>query len=128
MTRSKILPLALIATAFAAPATAGAAIQNPQADSAMRKGIRDVARVSAGGAKASAIHIKCVPVKKVGQKGRCAGTFRLTKNGKTATYTLTSGARVLRISRGAIEYRVQSKAAKKVAGLPGKTDLAGFYQ
>jgi hypothetical protein len=128
MTRSKLLPIALIAAAFAAHATAGAAIKNPQADAAMRKGIRDVARVSAGGAKASAVRISCVPVKKVKQKGRCTGTFRLTKDGKTAAYTLTSKARVLRISPGAIEYRVAAKAAKKVAGLPASTDLAGFYQ
>jgi hypothetical protein len=128
MTRSKLLSLALIITAFAAPATAGAAIKNPQADAAMRKGIRDVGRFAAEGAKVSAVHIKCVPVKKVNQKGKCTGTFRLTKAGKSATYTLTSKARTFRISPGAIEYRVSAHADKKVEGLPARTDLAGFYQ
>jgi hypothetical protein len=128
MTRMKFLPL-LLAVAVASPAAvASAAIKNPQADAAMRKGIRDVARISAHGAKASQIRIHCRPVTKVNQKGPCTGTFRLTKNGRSATYTLTAKARVFRISPGAIEYRVAAKADRKVAGLPGSTDLAGFYQ
>jgi hypothetical protein len=130
MTRSNLLPLALIAVAVAATpaATAGAAIKNPQADAAMRKGIRDVARISAEGATASKIRITCPPVKKVNQQRTCAGSFRLTKNGRSADYTLTTRNHVLRISPGAIEYRVSAKAAHKVKGLPGSTDLAGFYQ
>ena len=47
-------------------------------------------------------------------------------SGSTAHYVLTSKARTFRISKGAIEYRVASKAIKKVKGLPGSTDLAGF--
>ena len=130
MTRSKLLSLTLIATAVVATpaATASAAIKNPQADAAMRKGIRDVARFSADGAKASKIKISCPPVKKVNQKRTCSGTFRLTKDGRSATYTLTSRNHVLRISPGAIEYRVAAKADRKVKGLPGSTDLAGFLQ
>jgi hypothetical protein len=130
MTRSKLLPLALIAVAVAATpaATAGAAIKNPQADAAMKKGIRDVARISAAGATASKIRISCPPVKKVNQQRTCTGTFRLTKDGRSADYGLTSRNHVLRISPGAIEYRVSAKAEHKVKGLPGSTDLAGFYQ
>ncbi|MCW3001781.1 MAG: hypothetical protein JWQ20_1079 [Conexibacter sp.] len=130
MTRAKFLPLALIAVAVAGTpaATAGAAIKNPKADAAMRKGIRDVARISAEGARASKIHITCAPVKKVNDKGACTGTFRLTKGARSADYTLTTKARVFRISPGAIEYRAYSKARHKVAGLPGSTALMGFYQ
>jgi hypothetical protein len=94
----------------------------------MRKGIRDVARLTPGGATASKIKITCPPVKKVNQTRRCSGTFRLTKDGRSADYTLTSRNHVFRISPGAIEYRVAAKAAKKVKGLPGSTDLAGFLQ
>jgi hypothetical protein len=130
MTRKSLLPLALIAVAVtgSSAATAGAAIKNPQADAAMRKGIRDVARISAGGATASKIHVTCPPVAKVNQQRSCTGTFRLTKNGRSADYTLTSRNHVLRISKGAIEYRVSAKADHKVKGLPGSTDLAGFLQ
>jgi hypothetical protein len=130
MTRSTFLPaLALVAVAATMPAaTASAAIKNPQADAAMRKGIRDVARISAGGATASRIKVTCPPVKKVNQTRSCSGTFRLTKGGRSADYTLTARNHVFRISRGAIEYRVSAKAAHKVQGLPGSTDLAGFYQ
>jgi hypothetical protein len=126
----KILPVLALA-AIAVPTAAGtaqAALKNPQADAAMRKGIRDVARLETDGARATNIRISCVPVPKVGDKKPCSGSFDLTKGGRTARYVLTSKARTLRISRGAIEYRVSSHAAAKVAGLPGRTDLLGFLQ
>src|SRR4051794_8352057 len=125
-----ILPLMALA-AVAVPTAAGtaqAAVKNPQADAAMRKGIRDVARLEAGGAKATNIKIRCVAVPRVNDKKPCTGSFDLTKSGRTAHYVLTKKARTFRISPGAIEYRVSSKATKKVKGLPGSTDLAGFLQ
>jgi hypothetical protein len=132
MIRSKnILPVILAAAVVAptvATTAAQAAVKNPQADQAFKKGIRDVARIEAGGAKPSNIRISCVAVPKVNDKGACTGSFDLTKDGKTAHYVLTKKARTLRLSPGAIEYRVASKATKKVAGLPGQTDLAGFLQ
>jgi hypothetical protein len=132
MIRSKnILPLILAAAVVAptvATTAAQAAVKNPQADQAFKKGIRDVARLEASGAKPSNIKIRCVAVPKVDDKGACTGSFDLTKDGKTAHYVLTKKARTLRISPGAIEYRVASKATKKVAGLPAQTDLAGFLQ
>jgi hypothetical protein len=131
MIRTKLLPLALAASVVVptiATTAAQAAIKNPQPDAAMRKGVRDVARLEAGGAKATNIKVSCVAVPKVNDKKPCTGSFDLTKNGKTAHYVLTKKARTFRISRGAIEYRVSSKATKKVQGLPGSTDLLGFLQ
>lgn len=121
--------LALVAVAVpTAAGTAQAAVKNPQADAAMRKGIRDVARLEADNAKATNIRIACVAVPKVGDKKPCSGSFDLTKDGRTAHYVLTSKARTFRISPGAIEYRVSSHATGRVAGLPGRTDLLGFLQ
>jgi hypothetical protein len=132
MLRSKLLPIALAASVvvptLATTGAASAAIKNPQADAAMRKGIRDVARLEGNGAKATKIRVSCVPVPKVNDKQPCTGSFDLTKDGRTAHYVLTKKARTFRISKGAIEYRVSSKATKKVQGLPGSTDLAGFLQ
>jgi hypothetical protein len=132
MIRSKnILPVILAAAVVAptvATTAAQAAVKNPQADQAFKKGIRDVARIEGDGAKPANIKISCVAVPKVNDKGACTGSFDLTKDGKTAHYVLTKKARTLRLSPGAIEYRVASKATKKVAGLPGQTDLAGFLQ
>jgi hypothetical protein len=131
MIRSKLLPLALAVSVVAptvASTAARAAVKNPQANQAFKKGIRDVARLEGGGAKATNIKISCKPVPDVNDKGACVGSFDLTKNGKTAHYVLTKKARTFRISPGAIEYRVASKAIKKVKGLPGQTDLAGFLQ
>jgi hypothetical protein len=130
MTRTQLLPLALVAVALAATpvATASAAIKNPQAGAAMRKGIRDVARIEADGATASRIKVTCPPVKQVNQQRSCTGTFRLTKDGRSADYTLVAGNHVLRISKGAIEYRVTSQVVRQVQGLPQKTDLMGFLQ
>jgi hypothetical protein len=128
----KILPLILaasvVAPTFTAVSPAGAAVKNPQALQAFKKGIRDVARLEGDGAKASRIQVTCVAVPKVNDKGACTGSFDLVKDGKRAHYVLTKKARTFRISPGAIEYRVASKATKKVEGLPGSTDLAGFLQ
>src|SRR3954468_4850000 len=104
MTRSKFLPIALAAAAVVAPTfgagVATAAIKNPQADAAMRKGIRDVARIEGHGAKATHIKISCVAVPKVNDIKPCKGSFDLTRNGRTAHYVLTSKARTFRISKG----------------------------
>ncbi|HWI73128.1 MAG TPA: hypothetical protein VNT55_14330 [Baekduia sp.] len=133
MIRSKLLPLAIAASVVApalatTAAPAGAAVKNPQADQAFKKGIRDVARLEGDGAKASNIKISCTPVPRVNDKKPCIGSFDLVKNGRRAHYVLTKKARTFRISPGAIEYRVSSKATKKVQGLPRSTDLAGFLQ
>jgi hypothetical protein len=131
MIRSKLLPLALAVSVVAptmATTAAQAAVKNPQADQAFKKGIRDVARIEGAGAKPSNIAISCKAVPKVNDKGACTGSFDLVKGGKRAHYVLTKKARTFRISPGAIEYRVSSKATKKVQGLPGQTDLAGFLQ
>jgi hypothetical protein len=131
MTPSRtILPvLALVAVAVpTAAGTAQAALKNPQADAAMRKGIRDVARLEADSAKATNIHVSCVPVPNVDDRKPCRGTFDLTSDGRTAHYVLTRKARTLRISPGAIEYRVAARATAQVAGLPARTDLLGFLQ
>ena len=134
MTRSPntILPLvlaaAIVAPALTIASPADAAVKNPQALQAFKKGIRDVARLEGDGAKASNISVRCVAVPEVDDKGACAGSFDLVKNGRTAHYVLTKKARTFRISPGAIEYRVSSKATKKVEGLPSSTDLLGFLQ
>jgi len=73
MLRTKIIPLTL-AFATLAPGAAVAA-ENPTADAAMRKGIRDFVRLETDGAgKASKLAITCKPVKKVGQTRPCTGT------------------------------------------------------
>jgi hypothetical protein len=128
----QILPLVLTAAVvvptLTAAAPAGAAVKNPQALQAFKKGIRDVARLEGDGAKAKNISVTCVAVPKVNDKGACSGSFDLAKDGRSAHYVLTKKARTFRISPGAIEYRVASKATKKVDGLPSATDLAGFLQ
>jgi hypothetical protein len=99
------------------------------AEAAMRKGIRDFGRVAGDGARASRFRIDCVAVPDVGDEGRCRGTFRLTRGGRSATYALTSRARVLRISPGAIEYRVGAQQRRRVRGLPYETrGFSGFLQ
>jgi hypothetical protein len=127
-----LLPLALAAAVtvptLAVADPAAAAVKNPKADQAFKKGIRDVARLEGDGATPSNIRIACQPVPKVDDKAPCTGSFDLTKDGATAHYVLTAKARTFRISPGAIEYRVSSKATKKVDGLPGSTDLLGFLQ
>jgi hypothetical protein len=128
-----LLPL-VVAAAIAAPtltvaaSPANAAVKDPKALQAFKKGIRDVARLEGDGVTAKHIEVRCVEVPEVNDKGRCTGSFDLVKAGRTAHYVLTAKARTFRISPGAIEYRVASKATKKVKGLPGSTDLAGFLQ
>src|SRR3954465_5929392 len=128
----KILPLVVAASivtpALTVAAPASAAVKNPKALQAFKKGVRDVARIEGKGATAKQIKVTCVEVPKVNDQGKCTGTFDLVKGGRTAHYVLTAKARTFRISPGAIEYRVASKAIKKVKGLPGSTDLAGFLQ
>jgi hypothetical protein len=128
----QLLPVALAAAALvpalAVASPAAAAIKNPRADQAFKKGIRDVARLEGDGATPSNIQIACQPVPKVDDKGPCTGSFDLSKDGGTAHYVLTAKARTFRLSPGAIEYRVSSKATKKVDGLPAATDLLGFLQ
>jgi hypothetical protein len=131
MIRSRLLPLALAASVLVptiASTGAQAAVKNPKANQAFKKGIRDVARLEGGGAKAVNINISCVEVPKVNDKKPCTGSFDLTKDGKTAHYVLTKNAATFRIAKGAIEYRVFSKATKKVDGLPARTGLMGFLQ
>jgi hypothetical protein len=129
----KLLPLVVAASIVAptltvAASPANAAVKNPKALQAFKKGIRDVARLEGDGVTAKRVKVKCVEVPEVNDKGRCTGSFDLVKDGRSARYVLTAKARTFRIARGAIEYRVASKAIKKVEGLPGSTDLAGFLQ
>ena len=127
---TKIVPLIGILAALggAAPAASAAESTN-RAESAMTKGIRDYARVAADGAKATQIAIDAKAVSGVGDKRRVTGTFRLTKDGRSAVYRLTANARVLRISPSAIEYKVSAKATKAAAGLPRSTGaFSGFFQ
>ncbi len=127
MLRTKIIPLTL-AFATLAPGAALAA-QNPTADAAMRKGIRDFVRLETEGAgKASKLAIECEPVRKVGQTRPCVGTFNVVLDGETASYRLTKKARTFRIAPDAIEFRVSAVATKKIDGLPSRTDLTGFLQ
>ena len=129
MTKILLPLLALLAILTASiPATAAAQSSN-RAESAMTKGIRDFARVGADGATASKISVDAKPVSDVGDKSTVTGTFRLTKDGRTAVYRLTSSARVLRISPAGIEYRVSAKATKAAAGLPKSIGaFSGFLQ
>ena len=118
--------LAVIATAIPAASTAQS---TTRAESAMTKGIRDFAKNGADGATASRIAVDAKPVSDVGDKSTVTGTFRLTKDGKTAVYTLTSKARVLRLSPSAIEYRLSAKATKSAEGLPKSIGgFTGFFQ
>jgi hypothetical protein len=127
-----ITTLALLGATAMTPAAAIAATAPAHPHSAagaMRKGIRDFARVAAHDARASRIHVSGEAVRKVGAEGTCTGTFRLTRAGRHADYRLTKRAGTLRISPNAIEYHVAAKAAKKVAGLPAGTGLfSGFLQ
>jgi hypothetical protein len=131
MSRPPFLPLALAAVlplgaVVAAPASA--TVAHPHAEQAFRKGIRDVARLDAHGAKPSRIRISCVEVPKVDDTGACTGSFDLTRGGRTAHYVLTKRAATVRLSRHAIEYHVYSRAAEGVRGLPRETALLGFLQ
>jgi hypothetical protein len=129
MTPKTLLTTLTTLAVVAAVPTGAMAAKNPTADAAMKKGIKDYARVAVTDTKASNIKIDCQPVTKVGQKGACVGMFSLTKGGKTAHYKLTSKARTLRLSPGAIEYRVSAVTKDKVKGLPASTgSFSGFLQ
>jgi hypothetical protein len=121
-----VVPIVLMLGAFA-PA-ASAAVLGQTTDAAMRKGIRDVARVEVPGSTASRVAIKCGARGKVGHTAHCSGSFRLTLHGRFATYTLTSKATVFNNSPGSLQYRVDSRADHKVKGLPSRTGISGFLQ
>ena len=129
MTKILLPLLALLAVLAASIPSTTAAQSTNRAESAMTKGIRDYARVAADGAKASQIKVDAKPVSDVGDKSTVTGTFRLTKDGRTAVYRLTSSARVLRLSPSGIEYKVAAKATKQAAGLPKSVSgFSGFLQ
>ncbi len=129
MTKILLPLLALLAILTASIPAATAAESTNRAESAMTKGIRDFARVEADGAKASQIRVDAKPIADVGDKSVVTGTFRLTKDGKTAVYKLTSSARVLRLSPSGIEYKVAAKATEPAAGLPKSVGgFSGFLQ
>lgn len=112
-----------------APASALAASSTSlTTDAAMRKGIRDVARIEGLGARASRVRVSCGARGRVGHTARCSGTFRLTRAGRTASYRLTAKAGVFNNSPGSLQYRVNSRAVHAVKGLPARTDLSGFLQ
>jgi hypothetical protein len=130
MTPNKLIPIAL-ALAVLTPTAASAAIHSPQADAAMRKGVRDFAKfgIKDHQATPSKLKVSCTPIKHVDDKGTCVGTFSLTLGGRTADYRLTRKATTFRISPGAIEYHLNAKATKKAAGLPAQIGtFAGFLQ
>ena len=129
MTKILLPLLALVAVLAASIPSTTAAQSTNRAESAMTKGIRDFARVGAEGAKATQINVDAKAVEAVGDKSTVTGTFRLTKDGRTAVYRLTSSARVLRISPAGIEYKVAAKATKPAAGLPRSVSgFSGFFQ
>ena len=129
MTKILLPLLALLAVIATAIPTASTAQSTTRAESAMTKGIRDYARVGAEGAKATQINVDAKAVQAVGDRTTVTGTFRLTKDGKTAVYRLTSKARVLRLSPSAVEYVVAAKATKPAEGLPKSIGgFTGFFQ
>jgi hypothetical protein len=131
MTKLLLPLLALLALAFTAVPAASPAAEGStnRAESAIKKGIRDFARVAADGATASRIVVSAEAIPGVGDKSAVTGSFRLTKGGKTVTYRLTSKARVLRLSPSGIEYRVAAQAVKPATGLPKSTGgFTGFFQ
>jgi hypothetical protein len=131
MTKTFLPIITTAAVAVAAlPATSTAAqTDHNRAEAAMTKGIRDYAKHVADGATVSRIAVDAEAADRVGEKQGVTGSFRLTKDGRTVTYKLTSKARVLRISPSALEYRLSAKAAKAGSGLPGSIGgFSGFFQ
>ena len=123
------IPLAVSLVALAAVSSgAQAAVRGLTTDAAMRKGIRDTARIEGHGATASRIDVSCGPRGKIGHRAHCTGSFRLTRHGRSATYRLGAKATVSNNSPGSLMYRVNARADRKVKGLPSRTDLAGFLQ
>jgi len=121
-------PILLVVSLAALASAAQAAVRGLTTDAAMRKGIRDTARIEGHGATPSRIHVSCGPRGKIGHKAHCTGSFRLTRHGRSATYRLTARATVFNNSPGSLMYRVNARADRKVKGLPARTDLAGFLQ
>ena len=123
----KILPL----TAIAAVALSGTAqAKTFNADAAMKAGIAVYAKSGIEGksAKASKIRVDCGPLGKVGHTASCTGSFTLTRNGISLTYTLTSKAGVFHNTPNSFEYHVAAKASRAAAGMPKSTGtFAGFY-
>ena len=100
-------------------------------DKAMRLGIRAYAATSEHppATIASRIHVRCTRWTKVGQTRPCTGTFRLTRNGRHADYTLTRKAGTFLNTPGSVEYRVAAATPKKVRGLRSRFGpFLGFYQ
>jgi hypothetical protein len=125
----QLTTVALALVAVAAPATASAVGAPLKSDAAMRKGVRDFARVEAHGAKPSRIHVTCAAGTKLGTTIPCSGTFRLTLHGRSADYRLTKKAAAFRNSPGSVEYRLYARSAKTVVGLPQSTGgFMGFLQ
>ncbi len=128
------LALVLAGLAFAAGPTAASAgseqatasAARVSAAAAIRKGIRDFARLQ--DARASQILVRAAAVPNVGDQGRATGTFRITRNGRSAVYRLTRRARTLRLAPAAIEYRVAAVTQGHVPQVPRHVDLAGFLQ
>ena len=112
---TKLVPLVL-AAAVIAPTAAVATVKNPQSDAAMRKAIRGYA--TAKTVKATHIDVDCVQADKISSTKPCSGTFRLTRDGKTARYRLTSKSDTFRNSPGTIVSNLDAVATKKAAGLP----------
>jgi hypothetical protein len=126
---NKIIPLIGIAAALGVSASPALADSHNRSEAAMTKGIRDYAKYVADGAKVSHVSVDAGKVDDVGDKTRVVGSFQLTKGGKTVTYKLTSKARVLRISPGAIEYKLSAQASNPASGLPKSTgSFTGFLQ
>ena len=92
---------------------------------AMRAGIRAFAG-DAPKTTASRIAVTCAAIPRVGDVGRCRGTFRLTRAGRTADYRLTAKAATFRNTPHSIEYRLYARTAHPVRGVARSTGLLGF--
>jgi hypothetical protein len=121
--------LPIITAAAIGLAAVPAQAADNRAESAMAKGVRDYARFVVKDAKVSQVRLDAKSVADVGDRSTVTGSFRLTKNGRTAVYRLTAKARVLRLSPSALEYRLAAKATQSAAGLPKSTGaFSGFLQ
>jgi hypothetical protein len=119
---SVILAIGVSASALAAPPSK----LDPSA--AMRFGIRVYARSDGVGATASRIHVRCTRWKKVGQTRPCTGTFRLTRHGHHADYTLTKHAATFLNTPNSVMYEVAAHTTHPLAGVPSSSGrFSGFY-
>lgn len=126
--------LGLAGSAVAAAPSHGATAPHPAkaaltSDAAMRKGIRDYARVVRKGT-ASRIRVDCVPATKVGSTKPCRGSFVVTRKGRISHYRLVSGkAQTFRNTPGSIEYHMFARTNDPLPGARRSTgSLAGFLQ